>query len=517
MKHIRIMDQPKSMASILYACFCFSVYSQHDKPGIFFKFSAHVFLYHRRCPCYNNIHSYCTKEGISMTTYYALRCQEYQGIFLEQRAFEKMKKTYPHAQEQRFPNAKQALEWIHERPAFLPAAIKKNASEKQTLRYAALSSSQKETIEGTCRLFHQGKRVITIYGAAGTGKTTIVRFIMKKLNIQKKQLLFTTFTGRASLMLRKKGIDAKTIHSTFYTCFKNKQGKFRFKLKEELNGQPKLIVIDEISMVGKRLFDDILSFDVPILCLGDPYQLQPVMDDRVELTPDFLLTDIFRQHKDSHIISFATQIRTSGSWKGSWHESDLLCMPARRAHVQDYLDADQVLCGTNSMRKRINAGMRKHLGFTQLLPQQGDKLISLDNHWDVLDEELEEFALVNGMIVTVDEIYAIHLDKHVFYNQYMDVRLKADGFENIYFQTRINLCPFLEIDTELEEEAEGLREFLSCAHHFDYGYAITIHKAQGSEWDHVLVYGNFWGKEKRQMAYTAATRAMKKLVWLQTE
>mgnify|MGYP000358643395 FL=1 len=97
-----------------------------------------------------------------------------------------------------------------------------------------LSLQQKETIEGTCRLFHKGKNVITIYGAAGTGKTTIVKFIMKKLKISNKQLLFTTFTGRASLMLRKKGIDAKTIHSTFYTCFKNKNGKFRFRLKDEL-------------------------------------------------------------------------------------------------------------------------------------------------------------------------------------------------------------------------------------------------------------------------------------------
>jgi len=317
-------------------------------------------------------------------------------------------------------------------------------------------------------------------------------------------------------MLRKKGIDAKTIHSTFYTCFKNKNGKFRFRLKDELHGSFKLIVIDEISMVGKRLFDDILSFDIPVLCLGDPYQLQPVMDDRVDLKPDFLLTDIFRQGKDSNIISFATQIRETGSWKGNYHELDLLCMPARRASVQDYLQADQVLCGTNKMRKKINAGMRKHLGFTHPIPEKGDKLISLDNHWDVLDEDLQEFALVNGMIFTVDEIYKIHLDKNVFYNQYMDVRLKADGFDEIYFQTRINLCPFLEINTEMEEEVDGLRDFLATAHHFDFGYAITIHKAQGSEWDHVLVYGNFWGKEKKEMAYTAATRASKKLVWLQT-
>ena len=291
---------------------------------------------------------------------------------------------------------------------------------------------------------------------------------------------------------------------------------FVFGLKDELHGSFKLIVIDEISMVGKRLFDDILSFDIPVLCLGDPYQLQPVMDDRVDLKPDFLLTDIFRQGKDSNIISFATQIRETGSWKGNYHELDLLCMPARRASVQDYLQADQVLCGTNKMRKKINAGMRKHLGFTHPIPEKGDKLISLDNHWDVLDEDLQEFALVNGMIFTVDEIYKIHLDKNVFYNQYMDVRLKADGFDEIYFQTRINLCPFLEINTEMEEEVDGLRDFLATAHHFDFGYAITIHKAQGSEWDHVLVYGNFWGKEKKEMAYTAATRASKKLVWLQT-
>lgn len=447
--------------------------------------------------------------------YYALKCKEYQSLFLDKQAFEKVKTQYPHANCKTFSSAKEGLDWIHDKNENIPS-IQKQTKKKTSLNYEALSLQQKETIEGTCRLFHKGKNVITIYGAAGTGKTTIVKFIMKKLKISNKQLLFTTFTGRASLMLRKKGIDAKTIHSTFYTCFKNKNGKFRFRLKDELHGSFKLIVIDEISMVGKRLFDDILSFDIPVLCLGDPYQLQPVMDDRVDLKPDFLLTDIFRQGKASNIISFATQIRETGSWKGNYHELDLLCMPARRASVQDYLQADQVLCGTNKMRKKINAGMRKHLGFTHPIPEKGDKLISLDNHWDVLDEDLQEFALVNGMIFTVDEIYKIHLDKNVFYNQYMDVRLKADGFDEIYFQTRINLCPFLEINTEMEEEVDGLRDFLATAHHFDFGYAITIHKAQGSEWDHVLVYGNFWGKEKKEMAYTAATRASKKLVWLQT-
>ena len=447
--------------------------------------------------------------------YYALKCKEYQSLFLDKQAFEKVKTQYPHANCKTFSSAKEGLDWIHDKNENIPS-IQKQTKKKTSLNYEALSLQQKETIEGTCRLFHKGKNVITIYGAAGTGKTTIVKFIMKKLKISNKQLLFTTFTGRASLMLRKKGIDAKTIHSTFYTCFKNKNGKFRFRLKDELHGSFKLIVIDEISMVGKRLFDDILSFDIPVLCLGDPYQLQPVMDDRVDLKPDFLLTDIFRQGKDSNIISFATQIRETGSWKGNYHELDLLCMPARRASVQDYLQADQVLCGTNKMRKKINAGMRKHLGFTHPIPEKGDKLISLDNHWDVLDEDLQEFALVNGMIFTVDEIYKIHLDKNVFYNQYMDVRLKADGFDEIYFQTRINLCPFLEINTEMEEEVDGLRDFLATAHHFDFGYAITIHKAQGSEWYHVLVYVNFWGKEKKEMAYTAATRASKKLVWLQT-
>ncbi len=447
--------------------------------------------------------------------YYALKYKEYQSLFLDKQAFEKVKTQYPHANCKTFSSAKEGLDWIHDKNENIPS-IQKQTKKKTSLNYEALSLQQKETIEGTCRLFHKGKNVITIYGAAGTGKTTIVKFIMKKLKISNKQLLFTTFTGRASLMLRKKGIDAKTIHSTFYTCFKNKNGKFRFRLKDELHGSFKLIVIDEISMVGKRLFDDILSFDIPVLCLGDPYQLQPVMDDRVDLKPDFLLTDIFRQGKDSNIISFATQIRETGSWKGNYHELDLLCMPARRASVQDYLQADQVSCGTNKMRKKINAGMRKHLGFTHPIPEKGDKLISLDNHWDVLDEDLQEFALVNGMIFTVDEIYKIHLDKNVFYNQYMDVRLKADGFDEIYFQTRINLCPFLEINTEMEEEVDGLRDFLATAHHFDFGYAITIHKAQGSEWDHVLVYGNFWGKEKKEMAYTAATRASKKLVWLQT-
>lgn len=159
--------------------------------------------------------------------YYALKCKEYQSLFLDKQAFEKVAKQYPHALCKTFPTSKEGLSWLHEKTNDMPST-KKQTKQKTSLNYQALSSQQKETIEGACNLFHKGKRVITIYGAAGTGKTTIVKFIMKKLKISNKQLLFTTFTGRASLMLRKKVLMPKRFILLFIPVLKIKMVNFIF-------------------------------------------------------------------------------------------------------------------------------------------------------------------------------------------------------------------------------------------------------------------------------------------------
>ena len=140
-----------------------------------------------------------------------------------------------------------------------------------------LSIKQKECINTVSALYKTRQQIITIAGPAGSSKTSIIGYIIKNLGLQKNEVEYCAFTGKASLVLRNKGIPAQTIHHLIYNVLKNREtGQFYFVKKESLdNYNCKLIVIDEISMVGEKLLTDLKSFNIPIICCGDPYQLEP--------------------------------------------------------------------------------------------------------------------------------------------------------------------------------------------------------------------------------------------------
>ena len=113
------------------------------------------------------------------------------------------------------------------------------------------------------------KNVFTIFGIAGSGKSTVVNIAIKMLGLPLSDVIFCTLTGKASLVLRMKGNPSNTIHRTFYSTFK-KGNSFLFSLKKKISSNIKLIVVDEVSMVTKKMLEDILSFGTPVLALGDP-------------------------------------------------------------------------------------------------------------------------------------------------------------------------------------------------------------------------------------------------------
>lgn len=382
-------------------------------------------------------------------------------------------------------------------------------------KYEDLSQKQKEAIKTACNLYFEGQNVITIAGAAGTGKTTIAKIIGDRLGFKNSEIKFCTYTGRAALILNQKGTDATTIHSLIYN-FKKKGRHYIKRLKPSLGENVKLIVVDEISMVGESLMQDILTFCIPIICLGDPHQLQPIRDNSTDYLnhPDIVLEERFRQEEGSLLLDFCDRIRKYGESVSVASNQEVQCVKRNTLTKEDYLNADQIICCTNKIRQRINNGIRSTLGFTTKIPEVGDKLICLHNYWEICDEEDSKVALVNGMTGYIREIIKVCLDTTKKWNQWMLVCFEMEGNENVYFNVHIDLRPFLGIaikDTKDKEE----REFNENVCLFDYGYAITVHKSQGSEWENVLVYTNFWGSEKKEMAYTAATRASKKLIWAQ--
>lgn len=138
----------------------------------------------------------------------------------------------------------------------------------------------------------QTKQVFEISGPGGSGKSFLIMYLIEKLGLRLDQVLFVAYMGKACSRLIQAGLPAKTIHSAIYDYEKviarDKEGKIiykengkpkkigKFVLKEKIGKGIKLIVLDEGSMVNEEIAKDLLSFDIPIIVLGDLNQLPPV-------------------------------------------------------------------------------------------------------------------------------------------------------------------------------------------------------------------------------------------------
>lgn len=362
------------------------------------------------------------------------------------------------------------------------------------------------------------QQIITIGGYSGTGKSTIISAIINKLNFNPEEIVYATYTGKAALVLRRKNLPAITIHKLIYNCYKNqKTGEFTFIKKKELDEYPfcRMIVIDEISMVGKKLLEDLLSFNIPILCLGDPFQLEPVKDLENNLlsSPDFLLTEIHRQKNKNSIVDFSFDLRTRATLKSSYNDENIRTILKDNISIGMLLWADQILCSTNKIRKYLNDEIRKAKDFEGVLPQVGDKLICNKNYHEILSNKNQE-SLVNGTIGYITNI--LNTSNKGLFDNYMDIEFRPEWDKEDYYLIRIDLNPFLGYAPYNDTNNKRYGKFSAKKRiDVDFGYAITVHKSQGSEWDNVLVYSCDAFGDKHRLLYTAITRAKEKLIYIQ--
>jgi exodeoxyribonuclease-5 len=336
-------------------------------------------------------------------------------------------------------------------------------------------------------------QVFRLFGYAGTGKTTLARHLADSVE---GKVSYAAFTGKAALVLRSKGCEgASTIHSLIYRSRGENEEAPTFVLNPEgAASKAKLIVIDECSMVDEELGRDLLSFGVPVLVLGDPAQLPPVKGGGffTEAEPDAMLTEIHRQEADDPIVHLARIVREGGRLDvGQFGLSRVI----RRADVERdaVLTADQVLVGMNKTRRAFNARIRELMGRVGKMPVAGDKLVCLRND--------RQKGLLNGGLWVVAEL---RTSKSQLVTMRVQPEEDAGGkpvkvsvFPN-FFEGTEDTLPY-----ELRRHSDE----------FDYGYALTVHKAQGSQWDNVYLFDeSFAFREHRQRwLYTALTRAAKQV------
>lgn len=396
-----------------------------------------------------------------------------------------------------------------------------------------LTKNQKIAVQKALQWYYLDsyfKNYFILCGLAGTGKSTVVRYIIEALALPPHyKVLFATPTGKAALRLRMTGLDANTIHKTFYNVYKSSTGEVRFSKKKRLENNVKLLVIDEFSMINDAMISDILSFRVPTIFLGDNHQIPPVFGNNSlisnEKNINVLLTEIMRQSDESGILDLAQYaIDKKNIPLGSYKKSNVLNY---RDIVNEIHTYDVVLCWKNATRMELNTMIRERLGYNDsIYPKQGEKILTLRNNYcHTIESDDLQILIINGMVSIMDSD-AIEEKDHLICNftpDFVHYGLNDVGFEDIkcyknYFQFYNNPFTFLPtfkkkwqmVDENGERrQMEDQNELI----HMDFGYALTFFKAQGSEWDNVLILDEFQGSEDKyfKMIYTAITRARKKV------
>lgn len=347
----------------------------------------------------------------------------------------------------------------------------------------------------------KGPQVFRLFGYAGTGKTTLAKELAADVS---GSVLYACFTGKAALVLRKKGCDgASTIHSLIYRPIEDQDsGTTRFILNpDSAAAYASLLIIDEVSMVGEDLARDLLSFGTRVLVLGDPAQLPPVKGEGffINAAPDVMLTEVHRQAAENPIIRMSMDVREGrGLVCGDYGDSRVI----RRASIdRDAMRAlatraDQILCGRNVTRQAYNERMRQIRGRIGLAaphhPVAGDRLVCLRNN--------RTSGLLNGSLWETASVKA--------HGQTVTLTVKSlDDATLPRVETRVPEHFFRGAEKTLEWDA------IKRMDQFTYGYALTVHKAQGSQWDEVLLFdeSSVFRDDSRKHLYTAITRAAERI------
>ena len=391
-----------------------------------------------------------------------------------------------------------------------------------------LNEKQKNGLTLALQRYKNKEKYTVIAGYAGAGKSTLVRFIIEELKtygVKETDVCFACFTGKAAQVLLKKGNkNVITLHKLLYKSIPKESGGF---VRIPNPSIPyKIVVVDEVSMAPKTLMDLLFKHNVYVICLGDPFQLPPVdkkEDNHLLDAPHIFLDEIMRQAQESEIIQLSMAIRENRPIE-AFQGKEVQILNKEELNTGMLTWADQILVATNATRVSINIQMRKLLNFGEK-PQDGDKIICLRNYWDCFSDNEE--PLVNGTIGILKDSfltkrYLPSIVKSIDGLSYID--LIAGDFisdSGMYFHS-------LEMDKKMIDTGEFSLDWKTVYQlnrnpktrdipplEFTYGYAITCHKAQGSEWDKVLVIEEKFPFDKIEHArwlYTAVTRSSEKLV-----
>jgi exodeoxyribonuclease V len=380
-----------------------------------------------------------------------------------------------------------------------------------------LSPEQQQAHDAIVDFVKSKKPVLRVGGYAGTGKTTLIAEMIKTLREEDETLRisFCCFTGKAAFVLKTKLEAAEvleseyvgTIHGLIYKPIIYQGLVVGWKRNDDLESD--LIVVDEASMVSETIWNDLLSYKVPILAVGDHGQLPPIGDQMSLMeNPNLTLTKIHRQAEGNPIIKLSVLAREDGHIPaGEWYgEKDgyvkkmILSVAKTCEGIKEFKDT-LFLCGYNRTRTTVNLIMRRRYGFTKWAPMPGERLICLKNN--------REHGIFNGMggkleIIKEDPKWPYHYFCFITMD---DETTYTGSVVKSQFGSQATLKEHPHLDPKQVKDL------------FDFGYCLTVHKAQGSEAENVVLFEERFpmmtDQDWRRWLYTGVTRARKKLLLVQ--
>lgn len=361
---------------------------------------------------------------------------------------------------------------------------------------------------------------ITLGGYAGTGKTTLINYLIDEIKEKKSYPLVSVaaYTGKAVSVLKDKGIDnAQTLHSLLYNAKQHKDGTYSFIPKPDLPCG--ILFVDESSMISTRLFDDLKAHKLLVVFVGDIGQLEPIgKNPRLMVDPDLRLIEIHRQAQNSPLIRLAEYVRHNNGmppYLPDCNDKDELevsypeGVPDIKYVPWDSVSelskrAGQVICGFNRTRVAVNRDIREAQGRDPDFPEPGDRVICLRNSFT--KDRAQVFY--NGQQAVVKSIEKRN-------KLFVTMIVKADGLDETKVRAPVPQFNKEKLDTAQYYGYNASHPLDKGDTLWDYAYCITCHKSQGSEADNVLVLEetcDLW--DPKRWRYTAITRARSKLAYV---
>lgn len=389
-----------------------------------------------------------------------------------------------------------------------------------------LNEDQARGLEICVDRYKKGLKCTCIAGYAGVGKSELVRHIIAALGLNpEREVAYASYTGRAAMVLQQKGNkNATTLHKLLYHAQLMPNGRYILKPKDSLPGDLKVVVIDEISLPPLKIMQQLARHNVHVICLGDPGQLPSVggQDNGILQNPHVMLTKIMRQAEDSEIIRVSMDIRC-GRPLQLFNGNEVKIIDKKDVLEGMYTWADIILCGRNETRRWINNYCRQLEGRGKY-PEENERVICLTNNWDCVAPD--STALVNGLTGTIQNLHWTYnpalKKKDITCNFIPDFESldAALGQSNVFEEIRIDPKIFQTGETTLTLQQKAVllkdkKRFMFIPNEFDYGHCATAWKAQGGEWNNVLVFEEdfpFKKDEHKRFLYTCATRSKSKLV-----